>query len=386
MKFKKSIFGFIDMIKFSKITEVRAKHLAEGPNTPLPKEYKTINLAKELHPLYMKVELVEIKQLTPLMKEFTFKRVDHNKFPFFKAGQYVSLQADIKGALVSRPYSIASSPKDAFNNVLKLGIQKEGFFSTYMCDEAKVGDTFMMAEPAGEFKYETLKDKKDIVCVAGGSGITPFMSMAYAKLDNDEDFNMTLFYGVKKEEYIAYKDELNALKEKGINVVIVLSDEENKNYEHGFISKDLMAKYVDVKNVTYFLCGPEVMYKFIMEELKPLDLPLKAVHKDASCCGDLDVKNPKTFKLIVHMEDKVYEVPAKENETLLVAMERAGINAPNRCRAGGCGWCHSRWIKGEYVVATNRDKRRAADLKFGFIHPCITYPKQDMEIEVPKAY
>ncbi len=386
MKFKKSIFGFIDMIKFSKLTKIRAEHLANGSNKPLLKEYKTNILANELHPLYMKVELVGIKSLTKNMKEFTFKRLDHHKFPFFKAGQYVSLQADIKGALVSRPYSIASSPKDAFNNVLKLGIQKEGFFSTYMCDEAKVGDTFMMSEPAGEFKYETLRDKKDIVCIAGGSGITPFMSMAYAKLDNDEDFNMTLFYGVKEEKYIAYKDELKALKDKGINVVMTLGNEENKNYEHGFISKNLMDKYVDVNNVTYFLCGPQVMYQFIMDELKPLNLSLKAIHKDASCCADLDIKNPKTYNLIVHMEDKVYKIPAKENETLLVAMEKAGINAPNRCRAGGCGWCHSRWIKGEYVVATNRDKRRAADLKFGFIHPCITYPKQDMEIEVPKAY
>lgn len=386
MKFKKSIFGFIDMIKFSKITEVRAKHLLEGENTPLPKEYRTNNLAKELHPLYMQVELVAINPLTDCMKEFVFKRIDHNKFPFFKAGQYVSLQTKIGDALVSRPYSIASSPREALSNTLRLGIQKEGFFSSYMCDKAKVGDKFMMSEPSGEFKFETVRDHHNVVCIAGGSGITPFISMANALIDHDEDFDMTLFYGVRNESLIAYKKELDVLKEKGIKVIIVLSDEEKDGYEHGFISSNLLEKYVDIKNSTFFLCGPSVMYNFVIKELQKYNLPSKAIHKDASCCPDLEIKNPKTFKLIVHMRDDVYTIDAKENETLLVAMERAGLNAPNRCRAGGCGWCHSLWMKGEYKVADGRDKRRAADIKFGYIHPCITYPKSDMEIDVPYAY
>ena len=67
-------------------------------------------------------------------------------------------------------------------------------------------------------------------------------------------------------------------------------------------------------------------------------------------------------------------------------MERAGLNAPNKCRAGGCGFCHSKWISGKHRVAENRDGRREADRKFGFIHPCVTYPMEDMEIDVPVAY
>ena len=66
------------------------------------------------------------------------------------------------------------------------------------------------------------------------------------------------------------------------------------------------------------------------------------------------------------------------------AMERAGINAPAKCRAGGCGFCHSRLVSGKYSIA-GADKRRLADTKFGYIHPCCTYPDSDMEIVVPKA-
>ena len=67
-------------------------------------------------------------------------------------------------------------------------------------------------------------------------------------------------------------------------------------------------------------------------------------------------------------------------------MERAGLNAPNKCRAGGCGFCHSKWISGPFHIAQDRDGRREADKKFGFIHPCVTYPQGDMEIDVPLAY
>lgn len=341
MKFKKSIFGFIDIIRFSKLTKNRAKHLAEGSNEPLPKTYRVNELAKELHPLYMKTKLVAVNELTPSMKEFVFERTDHPKFPFFKAGQYISLQTHIGKSLVSRPYSIASSPREALANTIKLGIQKKGLFSSYMFDKAKVGD---------------------------------------------EDFEMILFYGVKDVKHIAYRHELDYFKEKGIKVVIVLSDEKVKGYEHGFITSTLIEKYVDIKKATFFMCGPAAMYKHIEKELSKHSLEIKDIRKDASCCGNLDIKNPKTFKLIVHVFDKTHTIEAKESETLLVAMERAGINAPNRCRAGGCGWCHSRLIKGEYYVVESRDKRRAADKKFGYIHPCITYPKSDMEIEVPKAY
>ena len=115
-------------------------------------------------------------------------------------------------------------------------------------------------------------------------------------------------------------------------------------------------------------------------------MPKKAIRRDASCCGDLPEESPSQVTLTVRMRDEVYTLAARTNETLLTAMERAGLNAPNKCRAGGCGFCHSKWISGSYKVAEGRDGRREADRKFGFIHPCVTYPLSDMEIDVPAAY
>lgn len=248
--------------------------------------------------------------------------------------------------------------------------------SGYLNEQAQVGDRFVMTEPSGEFHYETLRDSRNILCVAGGSGITPFVSMAGSLAEGDEDYSMTLFYGARTAAQLAYKDELEALAARceKLKVVYVLSDEEQPGCEKGFVSAELMKKYAELAGSTFFLCGPKAMYDFIDKELAPLQLPVKALHRDASCCGDLPLEQPAEFRLTVHMRDEVFEVPARENETLLTAMERAGLNAPNKCRAGGCGFCHSKWIAGSYRVAEGRDGRREADRKFGFIPPASPIP------------
>ena len=110
MNFKKQPFGFMDMLRFKKMVPTRRKMLAEGENKPLPQEYRTNTLAHKLHPGYMQVELTAARPLTDTIRELTFKRVDEEAFPFFRAGQYVSLQVNIGGSLVSRPYSIVPPP------------------------------------------------------------------------------------------------------------------------------------------------------------------------------------------------------------------------------------------------------------------------------------
>ena len=89
------------------------------------------------------------------------------------------------------------------------------------------------------------------------------------------------------------------------------------------------------------------------------------------------------FRLTVHIRDAVYELCAPNNETLITALERAGIPAVVRCRNGSCGFCHSRVLNGEFFIDNKDDFRRSADKKFNYIHPCSTYPESDMEIDIP---
>lgn len=77
------------------------------------------------------------------------------------------------------------------------------------------------------------------------------------------------------------------------------------------------------------------------------------------------------------------QVSVRWDQTILQALERAHIKAPSHCRSGECGWCHSKLLSGKVYVPEDADGRRMADLKFGWIHPCCSFPLSDLEIDIP---
>lgn len=101
--------------------------------------------------------------------------------------------------------------------------------------------------------------------MAGGSGITPFYSMACAVADGIEDFDLTILYGSRTKDTILLKEELEAVAARSnsrVKVVHVLSDEAAEGYEHGFITAELIRKYAGEEDYSLFLCGPKAMYDF----------------------------------------------------------------------------------------------------------------------------
>ena len=377
--FKRQIFGFMDLIRFTKMVPKRRKKLAEGSAEKIPATYAVNETAKILHPGYQSAKLVKIVQNTADTKTYEFE----TERPFyFRAGQYMTLGADVGGSAVSRPYAVSSAPKAALEKRVAFTIKKCGFFSGYMFDNAKTGDVFTIGDPTGEFCYEPVKDSRHIVAVAGGSGITPFYSMAQAIADGTIDVKLTVFYGAKTESDLIFKNELDALRSDKINVVYVLSDQKKDGYESGFIGADVIGKYVS-GYFTVMMCGPQAMYAFLDEELKKFGLPLRRIKKEANTVGLRDVKEAH-YKIKVRIGFETYTVDADSRETVLTALERAGLKVPAKCRAGGCGFCHAKLISGKFTIP-GADKRRLADSKFGYFHPCCSYPDSDMEIIANKA-
>ena len=377
--FKKQIFGFMDLLRFKKLVPNRRKMLENGSPAALPKSYRDNDTAKILHPGYQGAKLVAIAQNTADTKTYTFET---ERPLYFRAGQYLTLGCKIGKSEVSRPYAISSSPKEALSCRVSLTVKKCGFFSGYLFDSAAVGDSFVLGDPSGEFCYEPVKDADHVVAIAGGSGITPFYSMAQAVADGTNRHKLTIFYGARTESDLIFKKELEALVSDKVKVVYVLSDEKKEGYESGFIGAELLQKYVS-GDYTVMMCGPQAMYAFADKELASLGLPLRRIKKEANCVGLRDAE-AKSYTLTVHIGFDTYTVPADARETILTALERAGLKVPSKCRAGGCGFCHSKLVSGSFSIA-GQDKRRLADAKFGYIHPCCSYPDSDMELIVPKA-
>lgn len=316
---------------------------------------------------------------------------------YFRAGQYISVALDMNGVTANKPYSLRSNPKDAMgseNNSYTLTIKhvNGGQGSEHILHNWKEGTEAVISGPLGDFYYESIRDAKNVIAIAGGSGITPFYSMASAIASGIEDFNLTIIYGSRSKDNILLKEELDDVADRShgkVKIVHVLSEEEAEGYEHGFITADIIRKYAE-GDYSIFVCGPKAMYKFLNGEIAKLNLPGRRVRYELSGEYGNPAQDPKypteklseKYTITVHIRGEVQKVSCKADMSLLRAMESAGIRVPSDCRSGQCGWCHSRLISGEVFIPEAADGRRIADKKFGWIHPCCTYALSDVEVEV----
>ena len=381
MIFKKSDIPGEDIKRFMGMPAERRKRIDETPADPIPETYAVNELAKALHPGYIKAEVKKKIEVAPDRFTISFRSCSENgRFPFFRAGQYVTVSSNVGGSFATRPYSITSSPFEALGGLLEITVHKSGFFSDFLADSLKEGDIVFVGEPSGDFYHDDLRDRDHVLAIAGGTGVTPFISIMKAVREGSENFRITVLYGVKFRKEMLF--DPSVFENEKIKIIPVLSDEYVEGYAHGFIGPDLIKPHV-TEDTNIFVCGPEALYEYASEALNELKIDSSRIRSEHSVCRDLPGE-PVFYKLKVHMRDTVYDIDSRSTETLLVAMERAGIKAPSKCRSGICGFCHSRVISGEYLLAPDRtDSRRLADIKFGYIHPCCTYPLSDMEIDVP---
>ena len=369
---------------FDKIIPARRGQIGSA-EAKMPKsgsEYNTNKVAALLHPDKQVMKVTAIEDL-PNAKMI---RLEGPSVAPFAAGQYISIEADIGGTKTTRPYAVSSLPAEASKGIYEITVKrvKDGFVSTYLLDNLKTGDEVICSSPEGELFYEPMRDSRYVVGLAGGSGITPFLSMARALRDGIEDFDLTLIYGCNTEAEILYKDELDKLASEvsSFRVVYVLSSESKEGFENGFITAELISKYKPADDYTVFVCGPGAMYDFVRGEIAKLGLPGRRVRYEAAGTPKAPSGDAANYTITVDLPGKRIKVPARSDETVLVALERAGIRAKSRCRSGECGWCRTRLKSGDIYAPESADSRRKSDVEYGYIHPCATYPKSDLHILV----
>lgn len=393
---KIGLIGPLDMLKFKNMAKVREKAIQSAPANEIKGEFTINTKAKQLHPDVQDLEIVEIIDHGAAgAKTFVFKAP---KVAYFRAGQYLSIKEQIGQSFVTRPYSISSSPKDALNGKIAITVKTNptGFAAEHFLNNWKVGQHVLASDPQGQFYYDGFRDGHTVIACAGGSGITPFLSMAQAIRDGVEDFNLVILFGSRNRESILFAKEFEDICKatNKVKVVHVLSDEECEGYEHGFISAELIKKYAPASDYSVFICGPEAMYRFIEKELPALNLPKKFIRRELlgvtkkvwEQVGYPAECKDKTFKITVKHGPKEVVIDASANESVLTALERAGIKAPSRCRSGECGWCRSKLVSGSVFIPEENEGRRFTDIQFNYIHPCASFATSDLVLEVPGEF
>ncbi|MBN2802281.1 MAG: FAD-dependent oxidoreductase, partial [Deltaproteobacteria bacterium] len=192
--------------------------------------------------------------------------------PPFWAGQYFNIFVNIDGALTSRPYSVSGALK--YNNSMDFTIksQDKGYVSKYLVHQIPEGEVLKISGPYGNFVYTPIRDTKDIVGIAVGSGITPLMAMIEDLKARNEDIQFKLLYGSRNNEQIIFEESLNSIAENqkwfSIHHTISAPTKSWKGHK-GRIDANFLNEQIegDLSNKTFFICGPPLLHKNVFDSL-----------------------------------------------------------------------------------------------------------------------
>ncbi len=342
-----------------------------------------------IHPKRMSLRVLEVIEETPTTKTFRFERTDA-PLPPFRAGQYVNLFLSIDGVRTSRPYSMSSAPGKDFLD-LTVRSKPGGFVSNHLLNTTRPGDEFVSSGPAGHFHYEPLIDRGELVLLAGGSGITPFMSLIRHHAELDWPTKIHLIYGSRTMDEVIFGEEFDALNWNNpeLNYALALS-EPYDGYDgvRGFITADLIESHCGgIEGKTFMICGPNAMYDFVLGELAKLNVPRHKIRRELYGPPEPVTEQPNWPKRV--KADTLFNVEivgkrtiqAPAGEPLMNSLERNGLVLPAVCRSGACSKCRVQLALGQVYMPPTVGLRES-DRANGYIHACVSYPLEDLKIRI----
>ena len=347
-------------------------------------------VVSRIHPPSMELSLKEIVRETASAQSFRFERLDA-PLPPFRAGQYVNLFVEVDGVRTSRPYSIASPPG---SDTLDITVRHkpDGFVSPYLLGRVQAGQVFQTSGPAGSFYHEPLTHGRHLVFLAGGSGITPFMSMIRHNEKCGGPLKIHLLYGNRDPGDVIFGKELSSLAVTApwFEYTPVFSDPpEGFGGLSGFLDASTIRETIGgAANQTFYLCGPGAMYDFCSAALAELGVPARRVRRERyGPPEDVTLQPGWPEGLAGETEFRVEiegagALVARAGEPLLNVLEREGYAVPAACRSGGCSLCRTKLLQGR-VYMPEQTALRESDRLNGYIHPCVSYPLENLMLRLP---
>ncbi|NIH79539.1 ferredoxin--NADP reductase [Amycolatopsis viridis] len=301
----------------------------------------------------------------------------------YRPGQFLTLRA---GA-AARCYSLSSAPHEGSR--LKVTVKRTagGYGSNWLCDNVRAGSTVDVLPPAGVFTPESLD--ADLLLLAGGSGITPVMSILKSALASGGG-RIVLVYANRDESSVIFAQELAALaREHPDRLVLVHWLESVQGLPSVTQLRELARPYAEFEA---FLCGPEAFMTAGRQALQDLGLPRRRIHLERFVSLGGNPFEDKaaatapaaggTTALSVDLDGAQHSLSWPRQQKLLDVLLARGLDAPYSCREGQCSACACRIVSGE-VKMLNNEVLDAEDIADGIVLACQSVPLTD---EVSVSY
>jgi ring-1,2-phenylacetyl-CoA epoxidase subunit PaaE len=347
------------------------------------------------HPRFHRLAVNDLRRETADAVSLTFAIPHELERDFsFVPGQYLTLRTQMDGEEVRRSYSICSGPDDG---ELRIAVKKidGGAFSSWAADELKCGDELDVMTPTGRFGIAAAPAQPRVYAgFAAGSGITPILSIIKGVLAREPDSRFFLFYGNRATGNVLFGEALEELKDRFMqrfSVFYVISGEEQDiPILHGRLDGEkvrvLLRSLVPVESVDHvFICGPTGMSEDIEATCRDIGIRADQIHVErfVSEFGGkprpkavIPVGAPPKAMASLIIDGKRREVPVAENEAILDAALRAGMDLPFACKGGMCSTCRARLVEGSAQMEVNYSLE-PWELEKGFILTCQARPTSD---------
>src|SRR5262245_527569 len=289
----------------------------------------------------------------------------------YAAGQYCTFRASIGGEPVVRCYSMSSSPDtgDRFATAVKR--VPGGRMSNWMNDELHAGDTIDVMRPAGLFVLRPTG--VPIVSFAGGSGITPVISIIKSALATTTR-EIALVYANRGAESIIFADELERLRAASGGR---LSVHHHLDSERGFLDAAACAALVGERaQADFYVCGPPPYMAVVEAGLALRGVARKQLFIERfEAPGDLPAlsESSATESLVIRLERRKHTVNYQLGDTILDAARRAGLNPPFSCESGSCATCMAHLDEGKATMRVN-NALSADEVENGWVLTCQAIP------------
>lgn len=313
----------------------------------------------------------------------------------FIQGQYLTFRQVFDGTEVRRSYSICAGKDDG---ILQVGIKKVdgGAFSTWANDNIAVGMTLEAMEPMGTFHTKIDPNTaKNYLGFAGGSGVTPVLSILKTVLTREPNSTFTLVYANRGVNTIMFREELEDLKNQYMQrltlIHILERDAQDIDLFTGRVDGEkcaaLFANWIDVKSIdTAFICGPEPMMLAIVEALKAHGLSDEQIRFELFASGQpgrlkqrvrsASDKQAKSTDATITMDGSTRSFTMDKDQSILDAALENALDAPYSCKAGVCSTCKCKVLEGEVEMIANH-ALEDYEVERGYILSCQSYPISD---------